>query len=139
MYHNQPYLDLSFYTLSHKSNDFIHQHLVDAYTAQVANENTKPIALVYALAGLYLLIVKKYSGRQVQLAHIEMSKKSKIFDTIILPVNRGKITIKEVIETPEGIERDEMIHQWCISVWDAYTSEQNKVITLTSDLLQKRI
>jgi hypothetical protein len=91
------------------------------------------------LAGLYLLIEKKYSGRQVQLAHIEMSKKSKIFDTIILPVNRGKITIKEVIETPEGIERDEMIHQWCISVWDAYTSEQNKVITLTSDLLQKRI
>jgi hypothetical protein len=135
MFQNQQYLDLSFYTLSHKSNDFIHQHIVDAYTAQVADENTKPIAIVYALAGLYLHLEKKYSGKQVQLAHIEMSKMPKLFDPIILPENRGNITVKEVIEKPEGAERDKMIHQWCISVWDAYALEQNKVIAMTAKLL----
>jgi hypothetical protein len=78
-FHFQLYQNLSYYTLSHKSSDFIHQHIVDAYTAQVADLNTKPIAIVYALAGLYFHLVKNYTGRQVQLAQIEMSKNKFIF------------------------------------------------------------
>jgi hypothetical protein len=134
---NQTYLDLSLYTLSHKSKDFIHQHIVDAYTAQTVDEQTKPIALVYALAGLYLHLVKNYSGRQVQLAHIEMSKKNKVFDKIILPENRGQITVVDVLGAPEGFQRDDMIHKWCISVWDAYSNEHNKVVEMTMSILQK--
>lgn len=134
---NQTYLDLSLYTLSHKSKDFIHQHIVDAYTAQTADDQTKPIALVYALAGLYLHLVQNYTGRQVQLAHIEMSKKTKVFDKITLPENRGQITVADVLITPEGFQRDEMIQNWCKSVWGAYSNEHNKVISMTLHLLQK--
>ncbi len=50
--------ELSYYTLSHQGKDFIHQHAVDAFTVQHATENTKPIALYFALAGLYLYLEK---------------------------------------------------------------------------------
>ena len=70
--------ELIFYTLGHPDMAyFIHQHVVDAYTAQNADEKTKPIAITFALAGLYLYVEMKYSGRQVQLAHIQMSKNKK--------------------------------------------------------------
>jgi len=52
------YHELAYYTLSHQSKDFIHQYVVDAFTAQEADNETKPIAIVYALAGLYLHIIK---------------------------------------------------------------------------------
>jgi uncharacterized membrane protein YcgQ (UPF0703/DUF1980 family) len=137
MTNQEQYNELAYYTLAHKSLDFIHQNIVDAYTAQTANEKTKPITIVYALAGLYLYIIKGFTGKQVQLAHVTMSKGSKVFEEIILPESRGKITAKDVLETPPGTERDQMIHQWCISVWEAYSSEHNKIISITVNLLQK--
>lgn len=137
MTHQELYHELAYYTLSHNENSFIHQHIVDAFTAQEADEKTKPIAIVYALAGLYLHLEKKYTGREVQLAHVTMSKGSKIFEKIILPDNRGIFTVKTVLETSPGNERDQMIHQWCLSVWDAYSSEHKKVISMTDKLLQK--
>ena len=40
----EQYNELSHYTLGHSNTIyFIHQHFVDAYMAQKANENTKPI------------------------------------------------------------------------------------------------
>jgi hypothetical protein len=66
-----------------------------------------------------------------------MSKKTKVFDKITLPENRGQITVRDVLVTPEGLQRDEMIHNWCKSVWDAYSNEHNKVIEMTTNLLQK--
>ena len=48
------YHELSAYTLSHPDPSFIHQYVVDAFAAQTADENTKPIALTFALVGLYL-------------------------------------------------------------------------------------
>jgi hypothetical protein len=46
--------ELSFYTLSHGHPRFIHQHALDAYTAQTASEQTRTIAIFFALMGLYL-------------------------------------------------------------------------------------
>jgi hypothetical protein len=134
----EQYNELAYYTLSHKSKDFIHQNIVDAYTAQIADDTTKPIAIVYALAGLYLCLIKKYTGREVQLAHVAMSKGYKIFDKLILPQNRGEITIKDVLETAPGNDRDDMIHQWCVSVWEAYSSQHDTIISMTLKLLQKQ-
>jgi Family of unknown function (DUF5946) len=57
------YHELSCYTLAHRDPSFIHQYIVDAYTAQHANETTKPIAVVFALIGLYLHIEKNFTGR----------------------------------------------------------------------------
>ena len=133
----EQYNALAYYTLSHKSKDFIHQNIVDAFTAQTADEKTKPIAIVYALAGLYLSIIKNFTGREVQLAHLTMSKGSKIFEKISLPESRGNITVNDVLAIAQGAERDQMIHQWCLSVWEAYSSEHEKVIRMTNNLLQK--
>jgi hypothetical protein len=48
------YDELCCYTLSHRDTSFIHQHVVDAFAAQTADERTKLIGLAFALIGLYL-------------------------------------------------------------------------------------
>ncbi len=47
----EKYYELSYYTISHPSLSFIHQHIVDAYAAQHADEKTKPIELIPNLIG----------------------------------------------------------------------------------------
>jgi ABC-type phosphate/phosphonate transport system permease subunit len=129
------YNELLFYTLSHTGENFIHQHAVDAYTAQAADDNTKPIAIFFALAGLYLFIEKGYTGKQVQQAHLQMAKKSKDFISIILPASRGTITVKDVVDSPAGVGRDEMIQQWCMAVWATFANQHDKIILATEKLL----
>jgi hypothetical protein len=68
------YHELSCYTLAHSDSSFLHQHIVNAYTAQHADETTKPIAIVFALVGLYLYIEKNFTGRQVQRFHTKLAK-----------------------------------------------------------------
>jgi len=133
---NTQYNQLAFYTLAHKGEDFIHQHIVDAFAIQTANEKTKPIKLVYALAGIYLHVVKKYTGKQVQIAHIKMSNKSKVFPPIFLPTNRGKISINDVLKITDPYERDKQIHNWCASIWDALPDQHELIIHITEGLIK---
>lgn len=135
MQNDEQYNQLAFYTLSHKGKDFIHQHLVDAYTIQTANEHTKPIAIIYALAGIYIHVEKNYTGKEVQQAHLIMSKKSKIFPTITLPKNRGTITISDIIKIDNPEEKDIAIHKWCESVWQAFSTQHEIIIEITESLL----
>jgi len=126
---SQPYHDLAFYTLAHPDSQyFIHQHIVDAQTAQTADAHTKPIAIVYALVGLYLMLEKNYTGRQVQLAHMQLSKNKKDLPPIPLPEKRGEITVQEVLNATAGPERDGAIRDWCVSVWDAYVDAREIII-----------
>jgi hypothetical protein len=125
------YNELCFYTLAHKDPAFIHQHAVDAYAAQTANQDTKPIKLTFALVGLYLHIEKQFSGRQVQLAHMKLGREKEAWPVFQLPEKRGAVTVANILAATAGAERDEMIHQWCVSVWEAYR-ENRQVI---SDLL----
>ena len=127
---NDKYNELAFYTLSLQDKSFIHQYIVDAHTAQTANSNTKPIAIVFALVGLYLCVEKKYSGRQVQLIHMQMAKGKKVFPTIILPEKRGETNVADVLDKPAGSERDEMIKKWCVSVWGAYQNSRETIIDI---------
>ena len=48
------YHELCYYTLAHRDPSFIHQHVVDAFAAQHADEKTKPIKLTFALVGALL-------------------------------------------------------------------------------------
>jgi uncharacterized protein DUF5946 len=114
------YDELRYYTLAHRDPWFIHQHAVDAYTAQRANVQTKPIALTFALVGLYLLVERQFSGRQVQRAHMELARKKQMWPVFSLPAHRGSITVVDVVAAPEGLERDRAIHAWCGSVWEAF-------------------
>lgn len=129
------YHELAYYTLGHPDKIyFIHQHVVDAYTAQKADKKTKPIAITFALAGLYLYLEKNYSGRQVQMAHIKMTKNKKVWPVIKLPELRGDITISEVLNQAPGIKRDVMIKKWCISVWQAFENSHETIASLVKHI-----
>ena len=129
------YNELAYYTLAHSDPSFIHQHIVDAYAAQYADETTKPIRLTFALVGLYLYVEKNSSGRAVQEAHMKLASKRKQWPRVDLPEQRGAVTISDVVAAPPGRERDEAIRRWCISVWGAYRDSHQQV----ADLIQAEL
>lgn len=128
------YNQLAYYTLAHKDPAFIHQHIVDAFAAQTADQHTKPIKLSFALIGLYLYLEKDFTGKEVQYAHMRFAKKRKQWPTFGLPDKRGDITIADVLHVPEGNERDAMIKTWCQSVWDAYHDVHKEVADLVNEV-----
>jgi len=134
----EAYNELCYYTLPHGDPAFIHQHVVDAYVAQNASEKDKPIKLTFALAGLFLYVEKQFTGRQVQLAHSriarsQLAQEKQPWPVFVLPARRGEITVREVLASPAGPARDEMIHGWCESVWNAYSESRS----IVSELLSK--
>jgi len=122
------YDQLQCYTLAHGGAAFIHQHVVDVWAAQHANESTKPIGLIFALVGLYLRVEKRYTGRHVQNVHMALARKKLEFPPISLPTDRGSMTAIDVMTASEGPERDRSIDQWCASVWAAYQVSHHTVI-----------
>jgi hypothetical protein len=129
--------ELSFYTLSHPVRDyFIHQHVVDAFHAQTAHKNSKPIELLFSLIGLYLYLKKDYTGRQVQNAHTKLAQSKKNCPEIIFPTQSGVITVTDVLRSQPGMERDHMIREWCISVWTAYRNSHSTIETFVKGNLE---
>src|SRR5215468_9278662 len=93
--------ELTFYTLSHRDPRFIHQHVVDAYAAQHADEQTKPMKVVFALVGLYLFLEKDFTGRQVQQVHMRLARRRKQWPRLPLPSGpRDAVTVSEVTAAP---------------------------------------
>ena len=127
---------LQCYTLARGDQEFIHQHVVDAWTAQHANERTKPIALTFALVGLYLHLERKFSGRQVQRAHMSLARHKTSWPSFPLPHARGSVTVVDVMTAPAGSERDQAIDRWCAAVWGAFRECHRSVPEL---LAQHRI
>ncbi|MCA6379749.1 MAG: hypothetical protein IM574_07290 [Cytophagales bacterium] len=123
--------ELSFYTLAHPDPVyFIHQHAVDAFAAQTADENTKPIKLTFGLIGLYLFLEKGYTGKQVQNAHVKLSQNKKVWPSLELPEHRGAITVSDVLQAEAGEPRDLMIKKWCKSVRAGYESWHQAIANL---------
>jgi hypothetical protein len=126
----ESYNELAYYTLSHSDPSFIHQHVVDAYAAHCASEKAKAIQVVFALVGLYLYVEKGFTGRQVQKAHMQLAKRSKSWVRPPLPRSRGAIAISDVMAAPAGRQRDLLIREWCISVWNTWSKERDQIVTL---------
>jgi hypothetical protein len=124
------YDELRCYTLAHRDPSFIHQHVVDAFTTQHADAQTKPIALTFSLVGLYLFVQRQLSGRQVQRVHMELARHKQPWPAFVLPLKRGSITAVDVVAAPEGPERDKAVHAWCTSVWGAFHHSHRTVIDL---------
>ena len=122
--------ELCCYTLTHSDPSFIHQQVVDAFAAQNADAHTKPIQLTFALVGLYLHVEKQYTGRQVQRAHMKLAQQKRLWPSFALPDDRGSITAADVLAMPAGAERDQAIHTWCASVWEAYCNSREGVAEL---------
>ena len=126
------YEELSYYTLSHKDPSFIHQLAVDAFAAQTARDQDKPIRLTFALVGLFLHVERQFNGKQVQDIHMKLGREEQPWPVFELPRFRGQVRVGDVLAAPEGLERDEMIHRWSISVWDAFRENRQIIIDLLS-------
>jgi len=59
------YDQLYVYAGSRGRETFILQLVVDAHRAQIATDDTKPIALVFALIGLFLHVEKNFTAEDV--------------------------------------------------------------------------
>lgn len=124
------YDELQCYTLALSDIAFIHQHVVDAWAAQNADERTRPIALTFALVGLCLHLERHWSGRQVQRAHMSLARHRQQWPSFTQPRERGAFTASQVMAAPAGSERDRAIDAWCASVWEAYSDSHEAVAEL---------
>lgn len=109
---------------------FILQHVVDAYGAQSATKTSKPIAVIFALVGLYLRVERQFSGTEVQKVHVVMGRTKRQWPAVPLPRDRGAIAAADVLAAPEGQERDRAIDEWCRSVWEAYHDSRPIIVEL---------
>ncbi|MFC2142213.1 DUF5946 family protein [Acidobacteriota bacterium] len=130
----QSYEELQCYTLEHSGSGFIHQHVVDAWAAQHADEQTKPIGLTFALVGLYLHVERGFSGRQVQRVHMKLGRCKRTWPSFPLPRERDSMTAKEVMAAQAGPERDKTIDSWCASVCGAFSESHRPVAELLQHL-----
>jgi uncharacterized protein DUF5946 len=118
------------YTLNRRDAKFIHQHVVDAFLAQHADERTKPMGLTFALLGLYLFVERGFTGKQVQRVHVELARQKRAWLMFTIPADRGAISAVEVMHAAEGPERDRAIHAWCASVWAAFAAKRETLVEL---------
>ena len=109
---------------------FILQHVVDAFVVQTATADTKPIAIVFGLVGLYLHVEKQFSGTQVQKAHMELARTKREWPSLHLPDDRGSMSAADVLAANAGPERDRAIEDWCKSVWAACIASRQTIVDL---------
>jgi Family of unknown function (DUF5946) len=130
------YDQLAFYTLELRDAEFLHQHIVDAYAVQHAGDDTKPIAIVFGLIGLYLYVEKNFTGRQVQRAHMQLARQRRQWTALPIPSEqRRTIGVADVLGAPPGPMRHEMIRRWCESVWHDWKANRSQITALARDEL----
>lgn len=107
---------------------FLLQHVVDAHAAQTATPETKPIALLFALVGLYLRVEGGRSGSEVQRVHRLLAKQKCAWPVIPLPADRGSVSAGDVLAAAPGEQRDAAVDLWCRSVWDAFRESRACIV-----------
>lgn len=133
------YHELSFYSLTHPNKDFfIHQYVVDTYTAQHASKEFKPIKNAFALIGLCLLVNYNYNGRQIQQAHMELAKTKRSWPMFLRPEAKAEITISDILLTKTYSSRDELIKKWATSVWQMYKADHQAVMQLVLPYIESK-
>lgn len=109
---------------------FILQHVVDAFAVQTADQNSEPLPVVFGLVGLYLHLEKHFSGRQVQEVHMKMGSRKREWPKISFPLDRGSMTVLNVLAEPAGRGRDKAIDNWCRSVWTSFGGNRQAIVAL---------
>lgn len=109
---------------------FILQHVVDAFAVQTADHESMPIGVVFGLVGLYLHVEKQFSGRQVQRVHMDLGRRKREWPRVLMPEDRGTMTVADVLAASAGPERDRAIDNWCRSVWTAFGANRQTIIGL---------
>jgi Family of unknown function (DUF5946) len=129
---------MSAYTLTHGGAEFIHQHLVDAWAAQHAVPTKSNVALAFSLIGLYLAVEKGFTGRQVQLAHMQLGKAKRIWPWFDPPQEQPVVTILDVARAVAGPDRDAAIKQWAAAVWGTWSHTHDWTRQICAELLGVR-
>lgn len=128
-----------FCTLSEKTagvydDEFIHQMAIDTYEAQHGGGASKNIATAFGLIGLYLALVRNYSGKQVQKAHMILANHAKVWPNLTPPTASWDITVETVLRAPDD-KRKEMIREWAMNTWEGWMPEHATII----DLVETRL
>lgn len=134
------YGELTGYTVAigYRAGDFNHQLLVDAYAAQHASDQSKPIGLVFALVGLYLVNERGETGAQVQRVHgllANSPRKPQPWPRIPPRIHAGSLTVADVQRAEPGDTRDAALRAWHRSVWEAWRDQREAIATLIADVL----
>ncbi len=105
----------------------MHQHALDAFVAQTANAETSPQRVIFALAGLCLLVEHEKTGRQIQQAHARLARYRDAWPQIELPVETAALSAADVLNVPEGEGRDAIVREWCAAVWSSQRSNHSAI------------
>jgi hypothetical protein len=84
---------------------------------------------------LYLYIEKGLTGKQVQKAHMQLARQRRQWPQWEPPQERGTLGVSAVLAVQPGQERDEMIRNWCVAVWDAWKETQIQIRELVKQEL----
>ena len=131
----QLFSDLSCYSVAKQDAGFIHQHVVDAYAAQHPGGTTRNLTVAFGLIGLYLALEKGYMGKEKQKAHMRIAKIRKDWPRLEPPTQPAAITVLDVLRLPDGPEKDAMIRQWMVAVWESWADRQARVRETTDGLI----
>jgi len=131
------YHELSVQTLSDRDPTFPHQLAVDAYAAQHAGPESKPITTAFALIGLYLVCERGFSGRQAQLAHMFLGQRRQDWPRFQPPADRGAVTVNDVLAAGEG-GRNAALRRWAESAWAAWNEQHARVAELVGERFDRR-
>ncbi len=129
------YYDLTCQTLVQRDASFIHQHAVDAYAAQHTGPQMRPITTVFALIGLYLAVEKGYTGRRVQMAHMQIARRKRDWPRLAPPERHGDLTVMDVLRTRTNDGEREMLLRWAASVWKSWEDRHGWVRKTTESVL----
>jgi len=124
------YQELILYTFSLGDNDFIHQHVIDAYTAQHSSPELKGIQISFALIGIYLYLEQHYSGRAVQQAHRRLAEKRKQWPTFIHSQPVTEITVQNILFEINKDTFMASVYNWSEVVWQAWAADHTTIIDL---------
>jgi len=127
------FTNLSGYTLSNNNEQFIHQLIVDAYSAEHAGGCTKNITVMFALIGLYLVVERNYTGRQVQLLHMRIPKQN--WPYLEPPKHTASIKINDVVNAKTNSQKELLIYRWVSDVWDSWAEQHSYLHKIINGLI----
>jgi Family of unknown function (DUF5946) len=115
------YGELSAYNFGRAEATFLTQLAVDAYGAQHAGAPSRHLTTAFSLVGLYLATQRGYTGREVQLAHMQLARQMAherwVWPSFQVGEPRATFTVLDVLAAQPRDVRDAKIRAWAAAVW----------------------
>jgi hypothetical protein len=107
-----------------------HRLTVDTYSIQHPGEpNKQSIQSVNLhLIGLYLVLIKKLSGKEVTKKMGEILAKKPILEWLEPPVPNGEKTVIDVLKSKNQEEHKRNVREWAENVWNCWYKKHSETI-----------